>query len=105
MNLEGERGDYMSADQLLDSQGMQLAIFAAIKAKHENLYKDHSPPSNPLLLELADMILLLSAQMAIANEDSLNSEVRGDTSLLGNLGADDDRIRWDRRPPAPRRRS
>ncbi len=95
----------MSADQLFDSQGMQLAIFAAIKAKHENLYKDHSPSSDPLLLELADMILLLSAQMAIANEDSLNNEVRGETSLLRELGSYDDRIRGDRRPAAPRRRS
>jgi hypothetical protein len=46
------------------SSVFQEATFEAIKAKHKNIYAFFSKEGDPLLLELADMILLFSAQMA-----------------------------------------
>lgn len=48
-----------------NSGAFQEAVFEAIKAKHQNLHALPSPQSDPLLLELADMVLLLSAQLAL----------------------------------------
>ena len=44
------------------------AAFEAIKAKHRYLHARYSAKSDPLLLELADMILLFSAQLTLAAE-------------------------------------
>ncbi len=55
----------------MDSRGLsvtaaarQEAAFEAIKAKHRNILAYFTNQDNSLLLELADMILLLSAQLA-----------------------------------------
>ena len=40
--------------------------FESIKAMHQNLHAYYASKSDPLLLELADMILLLSAQLTLA---------------------------------------
>jgi hypothetical protein len=66
----------MNPERLIESLPRQRSIFEAIKAKHGNLYKNLSPRSDPLLLELADMIFLFSAQLALAAGESLLSEVR-----------------------------
>ena len=46
-------------------QALEVA-FEAIKAMHQNLLAYYTSKSDPLLLELADMILLLSAQLTLA---------------------------------------
>jgi hypothetical protein len=55
----------MSDQGTLNFLGSQAAVFEAIKAKHRNIHAYHSKTSDPVLLELADMILLFSAQMAL----------------------------------------
>ncbi len=55
----------MDDERLLTAQAMEAA-FEAIKAKHKNLHARYASKSDPLLLELADMILLFSAQLTLA---------------------------------------
>jgi hypothetical protein len=50
------------------------AAFEAIKAKHKGIHARFSPQSDPLLLELADMILLFSAQLTLAAATPANRE-------------------------------
>ncbi len=49
----------------ISSLALQQAAFAAIKAKHQNLHASLAGKGEPLLLELADMLLLLSGQLAL----------------------------------------
>ncbi len=67
----------MKNERLLDIMALQEAVFEAIKAKHENLYKGLSSKSDPLLLELADMILLFSAQLALASGIPVKQQAPG----------------------------
>ena len=55
----------MDDERLGAGQALEVA-FEAIKAMHQNLHACYASKSDPLLLELADMILLLSAQMTLA---------------------------------------
>lgn len=54
----------MSGKHLLNAPAFQQAAFEAIKAKHQNLHALLAGRSDPLLGDLADMILLVSAQLA-----------------------------------------
>lgn len=55
----------MENDRFLAHQALEEA-FEVIKAKHRGIQACHSPQNDPLLLELADMILLFSAQLTLA---------------------------------------
>ena len=55
----------MDDERFLAAQALEAA-FEAIKAKHKNLHARYASTSDPLLLELADMILLFSAQLTLA---------------------------------------
>ncbi len=63
----------MEANRFFSSAGIQEAVFEAIKAKHKNLYASFPSSSDPLLLELADMVLLFSAQLALLCGVPMNS--------------------------------
>ncbi len=54
----------MNDNFLPNSAAFQKAVFETLKAKHKNSYALFSTKSDPFLIELADMILLLSAQIA-----------------------------------------
>jgi hypothetical protein len=55
----------MDNDRGITHQALEKA-FEVIKAKHKGIQACHSSQSDPLLLELADMILLFSAQLTLA---------------------------------------
>ena len=55
----------MDDERFCAVQALEVA-FEAIKAMHQNLHACYASKSDPLLLELADMILLLSAQLTLA---------------------------------------
>ena len=59
------------------------AAFEAIKAKHKNLHACYSTQSDPLLLELADMILLFSAQLTLAAEAPVSRKLAVKGSFAG----------------------
>jgi hypothetical protein len=52
-------------ERVVETQALEVA-FEAIKAMHQNLHAYYTSKSDPLLMELADMILLLSAQLTLA---------------------------------------
>jgi hypothetical protein len=55
----------MDDERIFAGQAVEVA-FQAIKAMHQNLNAYYASKSDPLLFELADMILLLSAQLTLA---------------------------------------
>ena len=55
----------MDDERFLAVQALEAA-FEAIKAKHRGIQARYASKSDPLLLELADMILLFSAQLTLA---------------------------------------
>ncbi len=55
----------MDDERFVAVQALEVA-FKSIKAMHQNLHAYYASKSDPLLLELADMILLLSAQLTLA---------------------------------------
>jgi hypothetical protein len=63
----------METNRFLSSAGVQEAVFEAIKAKHKNIYAGFPTNSDPLILELADMVLLFSAQLALLCGVPMNS--------------------------------
>lgn len=72
----------MNPGRLIESLPMQRSIFEAIKSKHGNLYKNRSPNCDPLLLELADMIFLFSAQLAMVVGEPLINKVRASDPVV-----------------------
>jgi hypothetical protein len=66
----------MSDQGILNFLGSQVAVFEAIKAKHQNIHAYHSKTSDPVLSELADMILLFSAQVALLGASPAHGEAR-----------------------------
>ncbi|MCX5893203.1 MAG: hypothetical protein NTW80_09575 [Deltaproteobacteria bacterium] len=63
----------MDDERVLAVQALEAA-FEAIKAKHQGIHACYSTKSDPLLLELADMILLLSAQVTLAVAAQVNCQ-------------------------------
>jgi hypothetical protein len=64
------------------SSVFQEVTFEVIKAKHKNIHAFFSKDGDPLLLELADMILLFSAQMAqVAGVPSLQTREPRDRNV------------------------
>lgn len=65
----------MEENRFIPSSALQKATFEAIKAKLQNIHTHFIPKGDPLLLELADMICLLSAQFAFLGEISQRDPV------------------------------
>jgi hypothetical protein len=63
----------MKENGFTPSSALQKATFEAIKAKLQNIHTYYSSKGDPLLLELADMSCLLSAQFAFLGEISTRS--------------------------------
>lgn len=74
----------MDDERFLAAQAMEAA-FEAIKAKHKNLHARYASKSDPLLLELADMILLFSAQLTLAAGGPRNGELVSDRRTMSRI--------------------
>ena len=73
---------------------LQEVAFEAIKAKHQNIHTFFGTKGNSLILELADMILLLSAQMALleARKSSRPQEREAEDNSIHSLANPCDKV-------------